>query len=251
MLVRSVSRPDQVRNRWRAGAAVDGWPYDERWWTAGVEALVDALTGSGGDPAASAERLGRERAAAGIRLDDALSDLDIGLEILRCSRRTRIEVSAALARGWADSIADWLSRSRYGCVDTLTELATRDYLTTRLRELYTEQDALGHNPADTQVLIAVSVRPSGEPIITERRMVGVGQALRSVFSRGETLARIAPSVAVALAHRDDGLTDRVLALQLELSWTGLCARPVQARTWVEPLPGEHELLAELIRDMCG
>lgn len=251
MLVRSASRPDQVRSRWQAGAAVDGWPYDEDWWTAGVDALVDAVAGAGGDPVATAERLGRERAAASIRLDDALSDLDIGLEILRCGRRARIELSAALARGWADAMADWLSRSRYGCVDTLTELATRDYLTTRLGELYTEQGAVGRNPADTRALVAVSVRASNEPIIIERRMVGVGQALRSVFSRGETLARVAPSVAVALAHRDDRLTDRVLALQLELSWTGLCARPVQARTWVEPLPGEHELVAELLRDMHG
>ncbi|MGX7677306.1 hypothetical protein ACSMXN_00245 [Jatrophihabitans sp. DSM 45814] len=248
---RTESRAAELISRWQSGSVVNGWSYKEDWWTPAVAAVIDAVNGVGGDPVAAAERLGRERARAGVGLGDALTDLAQGLDLLRCSRRVHAGLANAMSRGWAESVITWLSSGRFGSVDVLTELATRDYLTTRLTELYRECDAAGIAATKSRVLVAVGVRSSSQSIVTEQRMVGVGHALASVFTGGETLARVGPSVAVALAHRDETLNDLLVALQLELSWTGMSERPIGARTWFEPLPADFKLVVRLLNEMCA
>jgi hypothetical protein len=255
MLGRPATRTDRydltgpIHARWRNASQLVGWPDAEDWWTPAVDALVESLTGSDADPVAAAERLGKERALNSVRLADALVDLNIGLDVMRISGRSRAQLAGALASGWADGLAGWLGRTGLGCLDTLTDLATRDYLSTRLRELYAESSAEGSTVIDKRVLVVVEVRTATSQLITEHRMVRLGQVLGSVFTRGQTLARIAPGIAVALAHRDETLGDLLVALQLELSWSGLGAQPASARTWLEPLPPDYFYLADLLEDI--
>lgn len=198
---------------------------------------------------AATERLGQERAWASVGLAEALIDLRAALDTVRVSSRVRAELSGALASGWADAVAGWLGRAGFSCRDTLTELSTREYLSTRLGELYAESAADSTVVTDRKVLVAVSVRTATSPLVTEQRMVKTGQVLASVFTRGQTLARVGAGVAAALADRDDRLNDLLVGLQLELSWNGLVAHPVAARTWLEPLPAESAYLTDLLDDL--
>lgn len=255
MLDRMVTRTEAadrlspLRSRWCSLSQTMGWPRKEDWWTPAVDALLDAFGGYGADSVAASERLGRERAWGSVGLSEALTDLRAGLQVLRVPARNRAALSGALASGWADEVAGWLGRAGVSCRDTLTELSTREYLSTRLGELYAESAADGAIVTDRKVLVAVSVRTSTAPLVTEQRMVRVGQVLASVFTRGQTLARVGAGVAAALADRDERLNDLLLNLQLELSWTGLSAQPVSARTWLEPLPAESVYLTDLLDDL--
>ena len=237
-----------IRTRWELASAAAGWPHSELWWSPAVDALIDACSGIGGDPAAASNRLGGERAAVGASLTDALLDLGCGLDILKVPYRMRAEVSGQLSIGWANGLTRWFSRSRV-CLDSLTELTTRDYLATRLRELYAEAEQTDQRLERSRVLVAVLVRPSAETLVTEQRMVAVGRALASVFVAGETLSRLGPNLAVALARRGEALNDQLVAVQLELAWAGLSGQPASARTWLEQLPRDLGSVDQLIDDM--
>jgi GGDEF domain-containing protein len=254
MLLKTPLRPrgstaqGSVRSRWESASAVGGWPHPELWWSPGVDALIDACSGAGGNPAAAADRLGCERANAGVGLTDALIDLDLGLDLLKPSQRLRAQLTGQLSIGWANGLTLWFGRSR-ACRDSLTELTTRDYLATRLRELYAEAEHGGDLLVSSRVLVVVQVRPSREALIAEQRMVALSRALSSVFTAGETLSRLGPNLAVALARRGDALNDQLTTVQLELAWAGLSGRPASARTWLEPLPLDAHSIDRLIDDM--
>ncbi|UQX88584.1 hypothetical protein M6D93_00955 [Jatrophihabitans telluris] len=250
MLLKPPTGTAQLLSRWHAASEQSGWPAHHQWWTAAVDALIDAMAGDAADPVAAAERLGCERATAGIRLRDSLADLDVGMELLKVRLTARARLAGAMSGGWADSVTGWLGRGQPSCVDSLTQLSTREYLATRLDELYSESPERVGVLRDRRVLAVVAVRPSPDSLVTERRMVGVGQVLSSVFSHGETRSRVAPNVAVALAFRDDSLNDLLVGLQLELSWSGLSASPAGARTWLEPLPPGIDQLAEFFDDLA-
>jgi hypothetical protein len=169
--------------------------------------------------------------------------------VMRVNRRVQAELAGALSVGWAEASSSWLGRFGFGCVDPLTELSTREYLRNRLRELFSERRPAGSNVGEDRVLVATTVRPSSNALVTERRMVVIGQVLASVFSQGETVARIGSTVAVALAFRDSMLNDLLVALQLELTWAGFTSAPVTARTWLEPLPSDFSQAAFLLDEM--
>lgn len=250
MLLKPTVRRDQLLARWRFAAAAGGWPHPEIWWVPALEAVIDAVNGEGGDPEAAAQRLGRERAIGSVGLADALTDLRIGGDVLRINRRVHAQLAGALSTGWADAASNWLGRFGFGCVDPLTELATREYLRSRLRELYSERRPANRHVREDRVMVATSVRPSSDALVTERRMVVVGQVLGAVFNQGETVARIGPTVAVALGFRDECLSERMVGLQLELTWAGFVESPVTARSWLEPLPADYGQVGALLDEMC-
>lgn len=241
---------DSVRSRWELASVSAGWPRTESWWTPGIDALADALSGSGGNRLAAAERLGGERAIAGFSLTDSLLDLGCGMDVLKVSHRARSELAGSLSVGWVDGLTPWIMRGRL-CLDVLTDLTSRDYLATRLRELYTEASHSGEPLDRSRVLVVVLVRSSTEPLITEQRMVAVGRVLSSVFTGGESLSRISPNLAVALARRSESLNDQLVSLHLELGWSGLSVQPAGARVWLEPLPGVVDAIDPLFDEMTG
>jgi len=73
----------ELREQWKARSAAYGWGFPSDWHVPAVDAVCDALT-SNADVWAAAERLGRQRADAGVSLAEALVDVD-GLPPLRIS----------------------------------------------------------------------------------------------------------------------------------------------------------------------
>lgn len=251
MLVRMPLDAADLVRRWRERSACDGWRDGDEWSTPAVYALAESLAGQNVDPLATAARLGGERAQAGVGLREALGDLSAGLDLIGIPRRTRDEMADALACGWADVVADWFDRSAYGCIDVLTDLVTRDYLSVRLREVYAEAAARSESASASRALMVLTLRGGSAPLLAERRMFTAARILTGVFAEGETLARVARTCAVALVRRDATLNDKLLAVQLELSWHGLVAAPTHARLWLEALPGQPEMVTELLDELSS
>jgi hypothetical protein len=249
--VRAPFGAGDIVKRWRDRSAAGGWRHGDEWFTPAVYALAESLAGEDVDPIATATRLGNERAEAGIGLRASLTDLAAGLDLIGTPRRVRDEMADALAQGWADAVADWFDRTPFGCIDVLTDLVTRDYLSVRLREIYAEAAARGETAADSRTLMVLSLRRGAAPLLAERRMFTAARILANVFGSGETLARVGRTCAVAVVRRGSSLNDQLLAVQLELSFNGLAAAPTHARLWLEALPGEPELLPELLDELAS
>jgi hypothetical protein len=242
--------PTPVRQRWCQLSFARGFPSESAWSVPAVDAFLEALSGSGADPLAASDRLGRNRARGGVRLVDALIDVASGLDVAATEPSVRPALIGAVAAGWADEVSSWLGRTTAGCVDMLTDLVSRDYLRTRLRELYAEAATVADWVTHRRALVVVVVRSSAEALVLEQRMMAVGQVLGSVFSRGETLARVGPGTAVALVRRNAGLRDLLVALQLELRWSGLTSAPTAARLWLESLPTDGRHVDTMLDDLA-
>jgi hypothetical protein len=244
------SAPSLVQ-AWREASARSGWTDASEWWTPAVEAVVDALDGAHAvDIVAASALLGRQRAAAGVYLDETRADVQALAELAGFGAVQRASVVDALTLGWVDrTLDDYFVDT---CIDPLTELATLPYLMTRLRELYAEADVGGTDLSASHALVVVRAENQPDRIAAETQMITLQLALRVVFSGGETLARVGANLAVSLARRSEGGFGPALSvLRSELALAEQAGRLAQTRTWVEALPADCADVPGLLRSLNG
>ncbi len=241
-----MTRATVLVRDWRAATLTDAWTDPADWWTPAVDALADALATHSADASAASETLGRQRAAAGVFLDEARADVQIVGRLAGMRPGEIVELLDALTVGWVDRTLDELFTSE--CVDPLTELTSLPYLMTRLAEVYAEARVSAGSVSDDYALIVIHLPPASDPVVSETQMIVVQTAMRSAFAGGETLARIGPSTAVALVRRvEPRLSLGLTALRVQLELARLERRLARSRMWIERLPGERSDLPQLLR----
>jgi hypothetical protein len=242
---------DELRGRWFEQSSGGGWAFVGDWHHPAVDALCEACL-AGLNVWAPAERLGAARAAAGVSLGETLADLDGLLYVVPHIAESVVHRAASL--GWAER----MTTPRPAVFDPLTGLVSVDYLRTRLGEVYRAADVAGTRVSDTHALVAVRLDltgRSGWDRITP--LILTGDAMRTVFDGGQTLAHLADHMAVVLAEREAMLARRtsLLAglvgerLARDTSDRAAGGRPM-ARIWIERLPDRPAAAAELIGELA-
>jgi hypothetical protein len=79
------------------------------------------------------------------------------------------------------------------------------------------------------------------------RLARAGVSARTVFSRGETIARLGPSRVGVLVERDERLGRRVRLLRTLLAPIDDGPPP---RVWIEGLPGTDDTAANLLDELA-
>lgn len=228
----------------------------------GFEPMADALV-YGGDVEACAIEVGRDLATYGTALSQVLDDLRVTYLAVDAGTPP-YGVVRALSLAWNEVSLQYLHG--LSCEDPLTGLASLPHLRSRLDELHRAAGQSGAYVSSDYALVVVELDaarpaparrasgPTAESLSarfsTVLRMVEVAEALRTVFSGGETLARVGGHRAVALVPRDAALGASVEALrQLLTDWSvepGVRRTP---RVWIESLPTEHQLTAALLDEL--
>ena len=196
-----VDAVEQLIDDWQSASLSAGWPADEPWWLPEVDPVARSLAAStsrSGGLAAACSDLGTGRAEAGFDLEDARSDLMIGLRLVGSDAVNSMRALDALTLGWIE--ATLTAAREAGSVDPLTRLASQDYLLVRLGELYAAAAKAGGTPAQSHQLLVVRLPTASEPLVREMRMILLERALRSVLDAGQTIARLAPNVVVAVVE---------------------------------------------------
>jgi len=236
----------ELCHHWQVQAAAYGWAFSSDWNVPAIEAVCDAIT-EGVDVWAVGERLGRERAAAGVSLAEALIDVDALAEIAH--PRYTAPLRRAVSLGWADRITAPPSN----VADPLSGLVTPEYLKIRLGEVYRAADARGDSISLDSALVVV--RLDLRTHVGWQRtlpMVLVGDCLRQIFDGGQTLAVLGDSVAVVLSDRDVNLARRarlfcaMIGSQIETDSEMAVPPP---SVWIEALPQTYSAARDLVAEL--
>lgn len=221
----------QLQDLWFVQSRNGGWVFASDWHDPAIDALCEAcLRGDSVWPAA--QRLGAARADAGVCLGETLADVD-GLTSVLPGLPTDV-LHRAVSLGWADR----MTAPQAVVFDPLTGLVSQDYLRTRMGEVYRAADVADTRVSETHALVVVRVDLTGRsgwdritPLILS------GDAMRTVFDGGQTLARLADHMAVALTEREAMLPRRAQLLACMVSERLNRDLPQsQPRVWIERLP---------------
>jgi hypothetical protein len=213
------------------------------------EAVGEALA-SGIDATAACCVVGRGVAQDGASLGEALDGLRTTYAIV-ISTTPPFEASQALSVAWSEESLQYLHQ--LSCEDPLTGLASLAHVRTRLSEIYRDGDRSGRQPQGSHALVVVELTPSlsstVEHVFTRvLRLVELSEAMRTVFSGGETIGRLGLHRAVAVVRRDPGLGASVALLTEFLKDLDLgTALP---RVWIEGLPANDESAARLLDELA-
>ena len=214
------------------------------------EAVGEALLGSG-DVTGACSVVGRDVARDGASLGEALDalratyDLVLGIE-------PAFPATQALSVAWSEATLEYLHD--LSCEDPLTGLASLAHVRTRLAEIYREAEFSDVDVAGSQALVLVELsfgRPSGgagQHFTRAMRLVQVTEALRAVYSGGQTLGRVGLDRAVAVVPRTADLGTSVALLREFLADLDLGATDV--RVWIEGLPSSADSAARLLDDLA-
>jgi len=230
----------------------------------GFEPLADALLHHG-DLEACAIEVGRDLATDGVPLAQVMDDLETTCASVGAGEPP-YELVRALSLAWNEVSLQYLHG--LSCEDPLTGLASLPHLRSRIDELYRAAERDGVYPTSEYALVIVELgarvpptarrlpaAPTAESVSarfsTVLRMVEVAEALRTVFSGGETLARIAGHRVAALVPRDAALGASVEALRqlLELWSVGPDVRQ-PPRVWIESLPAGGDVTTALLDELA-
>jgi hypothetical protein len=252
--------------QWQQASLSESWTGASQWWSPAVDAVAEALadrdthrdthgnTHRGShreddrdcDARAASAALGRDRADAGVFLDEARADLETATRVARVMPGETAQLLDALTVGWVDRTLDTYYVA--GCVDPLTELASMPYLLARLSELYAEAGFRDTCVADSHALVAVDIADVADPLESEVQLIALQSAMRAAFRGGETLARVGRSTAVALVARSEPrLSKSLLVLRIELQLGRAEQRLGNPRMWLERLPSERSAVPAALR----
>lgn len=234
----------ELRGQWRARSAAAGWSFPSDWHLPAVDALCEALC-TGADMVPAAERLGRDRAVAGVSLAETLADIDVLAEM---APEWGEALRRAASLGWADRAA----APTDAVVDALTGLASADYLRIRLGEVYRAAEVEGCSAGTTHALVVIRLGRAGSANwALHLPMILVGDAMRTVFAGGQSLARIGPVVAVALTERTTmlGRQARLLAEMLAARIEVGSNPELLPQVWIENLPSGDAAAMELLTEL--
>jgi hypothetical protein len=216
------------------------------WWHPAVEATATAVL-EGADPGPALARLGEARAQAGVGVTEALGEVE-ALFAATHGGEPPYRAVRAYVEGYGDALLGIVTPN--DCEDPLTGLATMPYLRTRVTEEYREAARDGTPVTHRAAFVVVDTSADDRGgLLPAVGMIEVAQAMRTVFSGGETCAVISRRCCVALVPRRHELARSVQLLHEVLS--ARSSRLPNARSWVEGLPpresGAAALLTELAR----
>ena len=215
------------------------------------EAVGEALV-SRTDPIAACTVVGRDVARDGAALGEALEALRATYELVR-GTPPDFEATQALSVAWSDATLEYLHD--LSCEDPLTGLASLAHVRSRLDEIYREAELTDVAVPGSHALVVVELcfrEPVGVPghhFTRAMRLVQVAEAIRAVYSGGQTLGRLGLDRAVAVVPRSVDLGMSVALLRDFVA--DLDLGDADARVWIEGLPpsagSASRLLDELSR----
>jgi hypothetical protein len=200
------------------------------------EAVGESLV-SGGDVTAACSVVGRDVARDGAALGEALSGLRTTYELV-LGEPPAFDAAQALSVAWSDATLEYLHD--LSCEDPLTGLASLAHVRTRLDEIYREAELTDVGVAGSHALVIVELcfrESTGSParhFTRALRLVQVTEAVRAVYSGGQTIGRLGLDRAVALVPRTVDLGTSVGLLREFLD--DLDLGEVDVRVWIEGLP---------------
>jgi len=214
------------------------------------DAVGDALV-SDGDVVAACAVVGRDVARDGAALGEALSGLRTTYRVV-LDRPPSFEAAEALAVAWSDATLEYLHN--LSCEDPLTGLASLAHVRSRLDEIYREAELtdVGVDRSHALVIVELCFREAvggpGHSFTRALRLVQVTEAIRAVYSGGQTIGRLGLDRAVALVTRGPDLGTSVALLREFLGDLDLGATDV--RVWIEGLPASAESASRLLDDLA-
>jgi GGDEF domain-containing protein len=211
------------------------------------EAVGEALA-SGKDALAACAVVGRDVARDGAGLGEALDGLRATFHLLG-GGAPDFAATRELAVAWSEATLEYLHQ--LSCEDPLTGLSSLAHVRTRLAELYrdAEQTDVCVQSSHALVVVELRVADAGEHHFTRAlRLVRVAEALRAVFSGGETIGRVGADKAVVVVPRSVDLGTSVALLREFLHDLELGA--TETRVWIEGLPASGQSAARLLDDLA-
>jgi len=214
------------------------------------EAVGEALV-SDTDVIAACTVVGRDVAKDGAALGEALSGLRATYHLVRSSPPD-FEAAEALSVAWSEATLEYLHA--LSCEDPLTGLASLAHVRTRLDEIFREAELTDVAVSGSHALVVVELRyrePTNVPghqFTRALRLVQVTEAMRAVYSGGQTLGRLGLDRAVAVVPRTVDLGTSVASLrefidELELGRTDV-------RVWIEGLPASADSATRLLDELA-
>ncbi|HEU5045863.1 MAG TPA: hypothetical protein VFT75_17205 [Nocardioidaceae bacterium] len=214
------------------------------------EAVGEALA-SGKDALAACAVVGRDVARDGASLGEALDGLRATFHLLGAGSPD-FAATHELAVAWSEATLEYLHQ--LSCEDPLTGLASLAHVRTRLAELYRDAEQTDVCVQTSHALVVVELRflpaqPAAELAFTRAlRLVRVAEAIRAVFSGGETIGRVGTEKAVVLVPRSADLGTSVKVLREFLGDLDLGA--ADTRLWIEGLPASPDSAGRLLDDLA-
>jgi hypothetical protein len=181
--------------------------------------------------------VGRDLAALGVSLDEALRDLRATIQ-LAARRDPSFDETHALSLGWSEATLGYLHG--LSCVDPLTGLTTQAHLREAMAAVYRDDVPASH------ALVVVDSADRGLadlPVSSARTMTLLGQHSRSVFARDETISQVGNGRIVVLCDRTEGLGERVALLRRMVGDSA-------SRVWIEGLPSSEGSAAFLLDELA-
>jgi hypothetical protein len=203
------------------------------------------------DVTAACSVVGRDVARDGASLGEALSALRATYRLV-LGAPPAFEAAEALSVAWSDATLEYLHD--LSCEDPLTGLASLAHVRTRLDEIYREAELTDVAVPGSHALVIVElcfrhpVAVSGHHFTRALRLVQVTEALRAVYSGGQTLGRLGLDRAVALVPRSVDLGVSVALLREFLG--DLDLGDTDVRVWIEGLPGSADSASRLLDDLA-
>jgi GGDEF domain-containing protein len=214
------------------------------------EAVAEALVART-DVTAACAVVGRDVATDGTALGEALDSLRSTYQMV-LGTAPAFEAAEALSVAWSDATLQYLHD--LSCEDPLTGLASLAHIRTRLDEVYREAELTDVPVARSHALVIVELsrrRPAtgpGHHFTRALHLVQVAEALRAVYSGGQTLGRLGLDRAVAVVPRGTDLGLSVSLLREFLD--DLDLGQVDLRVWIEGLPTSTDSATLLLDDLA-
>jgi GGDEF domain-containing protein len=214
------------------------------------EAVGEALV-SETDVIAACTVVGRDVARDGAALSEALSSLRSTYELVLGSPPA-FDAAEALSVAWSDATLQYLHD--LSCEDPLTGLASLAHVRSRLAEIYREAEMTDVAVSGSHALVIVELcfreqtEDPGHHFTRAMRLVQVAEAIRAVYSGGQTLGRLGLDRAVAVVPRSVDLGLSVSLLREFLSELDL--GEVDLRVWIEGLPVSADSASRLLDDLA-
>jgi GGDEF domain-containing protein len=214
------------------------------------EAVGEALV-SDADVIAACTVVGRDVARDGAALGEALSGLRTTYQLI-LDEPPAFDATEALSVAWSDATLEYLHD--LSCEDPLTGLASLAHVRTRLDEIYREAELTDIGVPRSHALVIVELcfrEPVGIPghhFTRALRLVQVTEAMRAVYSGGQTVGRLGLDRAVAVVPRTVDLGTSVALLREFLG--GLDLGDVDVRVWIEGLPSSADSATRLLDELA-
>jgi GGDEF domain-containing protein len=214
------------------------------------DAVGEALV-SETDVIAACTVVGRDVARDGAALSEALSALRSTYELV-LGTAPAFDAAEALSVAWSDATLQYLHD--LSCEDPLTGLASLAHVRSRLAELYREAEMTDVVVSGSHALVIVELcfreqaDDPGHHFTRAMRLVQVAEAVRAVYSGGQTLGRLGLDRAVAVVPRSADLGLSVSLLREFLDELDL--GEVDLRVWIEGLPVSPDSASRLLDDLA-